>query len=155
MAAPYLTQPILQDAVIIHAVRHPLRVISSFVRDLGYFWGTSVKSSYETFIYGEIPELYQEMRPIERACIFYVKWNSMIEQSAHFRFRVEDKVDTLVEFLKIDTPTAVFKDRKANTMQTGKKPFVLKDIPDGKAKIAFIEMGERYDYDMDLRLKLF
>lgn len=161
MAAPYLDEAFLAETDVIHAVRHPLRVISSFVKDLGYFWGTTVKSSYETFIYGGIPELYQEMRPIERACIFYVRWNLRIERAMmhrpndYFRFRVEDPVDALLERLGKEKPADLFNNRKANTMQKGKKPFLLKDIPDGEAKDEFVEMGLRYGYDMDLKLKLF
>ena len=159
MAAPYLSHPILGGTELIHAVRHPLRVISSFVKDLGYFWGTEVKSSYETFIYGAIPQLYQPLTPLERACIFYVKWNEMIEKSPlkYFRFRVEDRPDELVNFLEAHSysPATAFHDRKANTMQTGKKPVTLKDIRPGEAKDAFVAMGERYGYDMNLRVKLF
>lgn len=159
MAAPYLSSPLLADTKIIHAVRHPLKVISSFVKDLNYFLGTQLKTSYETFIYGKIPELYQEMRPVERACIFYVKWNEMIEtlsrDAAYFRFRIEDKTDELIKFLNVETCDGVFRDRKANTMQTGKRPFLLKDLPDGVIKDEFVAMGERYGYDMDLKLKLF
>lgn len=157
MAAPYLGSDLLMGAGVIHAVRHPIRVISSFVNALGYFRGPKYGTHYEKFIYTIIPDLYGEMTQAERACVFYVRWNEMIERAGGFRFRVEDNSAALLDFLGVvpSKPDLMFKDRKANTMNN-KKPLIrLRDIPEGGVKNRFLAMGERYGYNMDVKLKVF
>lgn len=160
MAAPYLDHSILDKVKVIHVVRNPIKVISSFVNDLNYFQSSLVGSSYENFIYGMFPELYKDsLNPAERACLFYVKWNEMIENKAKncMRFRIEDDPESLLPFLDDYDYNSLkcFSDKKANTMQRGKIPIQLKNIPNGCIKDSFISMAQKYGYNVDIKVKVF
>lgn len=107
MSAPYLGE--FSDKRIIHLVRNPTKVVSSFL-GFGYFSNPFPSESkheplqirYENFIYDNLPELREEMPQLDRACLYWTGWNEMIEASGtvSYRHRLEDPVSGLEVFIE-------------------------------------------------------
>lgn len=159
MAAPYLEHPCLSKAKIIHVVRNPVEVINSFVFGFGYFksaypiWDIGrfglIEDDFHKFIYRHVPELGKEMHSLTRACIYYVKWNEMIEKMLkdrdHLFFRLEDDLSYLFDYLEVN-PDDYYKDQKANSSNKESKYGTVREIPDTPEKKIFLEMMDRYGY---------
>lgn len=148
MAAIDLGTEILYNTKIIHVVRHPFKVIHSFVNHIDYFKGGNPFSLvYEQFIYRNMPVLKQEMPPYDKASLFYVLWNELIEPHADLFYRLEDDVKLVQDFLGVSGDP--FPNTKINTF---KKPvdsyFDIMDIQDRKIKDQLVAKGEQYGYDM-------
>lgn len=156
MSAPFLTDDILKDAKIIHVVRNPIHVINSFCNNIYYFrnieniWKES--QIYENFIYKFLPELKVEMPQYDRASLYYVRWNEMIErQNPDFFFRVEDEVTELLEFLGVPEGVDYFKDTKTNVFGPSCNTDVfdsLMKIQNRNIRLDLAKMAKRYGYDM-------
>jgi hypothetical protein len=149
MAAPYLCD--LQDVKVIHLVRHPMKVVSSFIGwGFDYFkekkpCDLEPKKNYEAFIYRFVPELACEMSQLDRACLFYVRWNQMIEQSGKVNFfqRIEDNLDDFKKYLgkeKIDHHKKI-ENIGIQQKRVLKIEQIRKDI-----RKEFIDMMLRYNY---------
>jgi hypothetical protein len=101
MSAPFLGR---FSAKVIHLVRNPYKVVSSFL-GLGYFCNPYPSApgseAYEQFIYGHIPEMNNEMPQLDRACLYWILWNEAIESSGkvQHRQRIESSLDGLWNFL--------------------------------------------------------
>jgi hypothetical protein len=156
MAMPYLTHEDIDKVSVIHVVRNPLAVISSFVKDLNYFDGVKNnpfnKGHWEEWIYSQVPEINLGRNPIERACIYYTKWNGRIEQAKenrpYFLQRAEDKFsDDFFSFLNIPKQPVTFVNKKINSMKKRTEDFKIVDIPDGSFKEEFVEIVKRYGYE--------
>lgn len=150
----YLAAPHIKDckATIIHVVREPMLVISSFLDHLkggnGYF--KNDMDAYEKYIHRYLPGLNKIYDPVEKACYFYVKWNEMIEEGCRGRnfyfHRIEDGIDGLCKFLDVD-PCNAYDDKKSNTFRFFKEKFWGWDgIPSGEIKDSLLEMSKRYGY---------
>ena len=110
MAAPLLS--LFGSAQVVHVVRNPFDVIKSFIKRLNYFAKQSPEESeedplqfkFERFMYRSLPELSQEMSQIDRACLYYVRWNKMIENSGRVNYfhRIEDDVEGLKKFFNFN-----------------------------------------------------
>jgi hypothetical protein len=153
MAAFYLVQPLVCEVPVIHVVRHPLAVISSFVKDLKYFCGEEDnfynKKGWEEWICHRISELRVIETPIEKACYFYTEWNQRIEdcKAPYIRHRIEDEFsDELFAFLEIPPQKNTFRNKRINTMKKREEDFTLGDIPEGEIKQNFSNMMEKYGY---------
>lgn len=84
--APYLRREPCKGVPVLHIVRHPMLVISSFVQDFSYFANSQPNDNHwQDFIYEHLPELRDILTPPERACFFYVRWNRMIMAAKHNR----------------------------------------------------------------------
>jgi hypothetical protein len=152
MAVPYLHHECLNDTKIIHVVRHPVRVVNSFVNYLGYFHSPSLclppNPIYESFIYRHLPELRNYPAPLERAAMYYVLWNELIEKRETLaRFKVEDGPGPLQNLLGIESKT-VFDDRTANTQEKVGARFDIRMLPQGEVRERFAAIGEKYGYNM-------
>ncbi|MEI8270832.1 MAG: hypothetical protein WCG45_05710 [bacterium] len=79
MAAPFLNESFLNEVKIIHVVRNPFKVISSFTEDVKFFEDGAIYKEWKDFVFFHLPELKKIKDPIEMACYFYVTWNRMIE----------------------------------------------------------------------------
>lgn len=150
MAVPHLGHESLKDTQVIHVVRNPIKVVNSFVNYMRYFHSPSLclppNPFYEAFIYRHLPELAIYEAPYERAALYYVRWNEMIEAVATAgRFRVEEGPEPLQEFLGAKTGS-LFDDRKVNTYEVPGERFDISMLPNGDVKDRFIEMGKRYGY---------
>lgn len=80
MSAPFLNDVILAQTKIIHVVRDPSKVVHSFCHHIDYFRYSEPKTLWEFFIYQQLPELKCDMAQYERAALFYVLWNELIEK---------------------------------------------------------------------------
>lgn len=153
MAAPFLDSDLLEGARIIHAVRHPLQVINSFVVGLGYFLEPYPTDIWHQFIYSHLPELQQHWHPLERAALYYVRWNRMIEQRARGQeplfLRIEDGPSRLLRRLGVHgVDPRLLKARAVNSRMEGKGGYSYEDIPPGVARDELFEIADRYGYTL-------
>lgn len=154
MAMPYLDHEDINEVPIIHVVRNPLAVISSFVKDLNYFNNVKDnpfnKGNWEEWIYKIVPEIGSGRDPIERACIYYVLWNKRIEQAQnrpYLRHKAEEPFkDEFFEFLGMARQPVTFINKRINSMKKRTEDFTVNDIPDGDIKSEFIDIIKRYGY---------
>lgn len=154
MAMPYLNHEDINEVPVIHVVRNPLAVISSFVKDLNYFNNVKDnpfnKGNWEEWIYKIVPEISSGRDPVERACIYYVLWNKRIEQAQnrpYLRHKAEDAFkDGFFEFLGMARQPVTFINKRINSMKKRAEDLTLNDIPDGGIKTEFIDMMKRYGY---------
>lgn len=152
LAAPYLQ---LFDVGFVYLVRDPMKVVNSFCNYINYFKHPFPSDPYgmvyEEFVYKYVPELFQPMSQYERACLYYLRWNQMIEKNLEgkrFIFhRIEDDPQPILEFVGA-SGSASFTDTKINSFEKTGKTFNLSDIKNGTLKRDFIDMGRRYGYPM-------
>jgi len=152
MAAPYLNQECLRESVVIHVVRHPVRVVNSFCNYINYFENPTPKDGYEANIYNHLPLLKEEMPTYDRAALYYVMWNEMIEEAllnrGFFFHRIEDNKQELLEFLDCQPTNGVFNNTKVNTFKKPGASFQIDHISNKDLKKRFVDMGRRYGYNM-------
>lgn len=155
MAVPYLDYKDINKIPIIHIVRNPLAVISSFVKDLQYFCDKSNnlynEKHWEEWIYTNNPEINLTQNPLERACCHWFNWNIKIEKASknreYYFHRVEDKFnDDFFKFIGIEKQPVGFLNKKVNTMKKRTEDFKVDDIPNGKIKDDFIALMKKYGY---------
>lgn len=153
MAAPFLRDELLQGTSIIHAVRHPVKVINSFCNLMNYFGDEHNPTDmvYHNFIYGFLPQLKEDMPQYDRAALYYILWNQMIENcNPDFFFRVEDNSDELLEFLGISVADR-FADSTINThWKPRTKSFSWPEVKDRTIRNNLVDIGKKYGYDMSL-----
>lgn len=146
MAVPYLFSPLLKKTKIIHVVRNPLDVISSFVKDLNYFsHAVPVDDKYQRLIYHFLPVLSHIENQIIRACYYYIEWNIAIEKSQQPKIfhRIEDDPAPVIEFVGGNSEN-LFSNKTINTMRVRKNNFSFSDIPNGPIKKQLLRISERY-----------
>lgn len=155
MAVPYLNHEDVNKISIIHTIRNPFAVISSFVMDLGYFQNKVNnefnKEKWEEWIFCHNPELNLTAVPIERACLHYVVWNERVEvcekNRPYLRHQVEKPFEQdFFDFLGIPKKEIEFKNKKINSKKKRQRDFQAEDIPNGPIKDKFLEIVERYGY---------
>ena len=150
MAAPFLKQ---FDAEVIHVVRNPSGVVASMISDSFKNFAnphpTNIPESpehifYEEFMYGHVRELRNEMTQIDRCCLFYVRWNEMIEKSGRvaIRHRIEDGTDELKGFFKFEGEC--YANTKCNSKPSSAWSF--SDIQSKSIKRELLDMMSRYGY---------
>ena len=151
LSAPYLKSPIISEAKIIHVVRHPVKVINSFVNYLSYFKAPEPFTKYEATIYQILPELTNpELNPFERAALYYIRWNDMIERSqkVRMRYRIEDPVEKVFDFLNVK-PQSYFNNKTENTWKTNDPTrFNLFHIKNDEILRQLIELARHYKYSV-------
>jgi len=153
MAAPYLDDPLLKDATIVHLVRHPKHVIQSwklFADDT-----QSANQEYADLAYRTMPTLREYDNPFDRAAMFYVRWNQMIEKLAGdrlTRWRVEDDPQGLMDELGIDTQERrLYANVREHTYASAGPlvRFELDKVSNPEIRTELLEMCDRYGYDFD------
>jgi hypothetical protein len=125
MAAPFLKDEVLEGTAIIHLTRDPLKVISSFIKNLGYF--ETLNTDWEKFMCNNVPSIANYGTAIERACEYYIKWNQMILEHAAFKHNIEDDINVLLEELRLPR-LAILSDEK-NKWNKRDKNFSIEEIP--------------------------
>lgn len=97
-AAPHLDCAPLKDALLIHQVRHPKRVIESCLRV-----PPAVTPSYEKYLERYLPETAKYSDTLNKTACRWIYWNQMIEGACrgrpHYFWRVEDGTSGLYDFL--------------------------------------------------------
>jgi len=156
LAAPFLNSYLLQDTPVIHTIRFPLHVINSFVFGFRYFTHAAPESlqswfcpgnAWQLFIYDHLPILRSDLTVFERAAMYYVKWNEMIEgQCQHrpyFRHRIEDGPAVVADYLGLKGD--LYRNNLAN-VKVSTKPYDF--VPEGEAKQLLRAMAARYGYEL-------
>jgi hypothetical protein len=155
MVVPYLNRQGVKEVPIIHIVRNPLQVVSSFVKDLEYFCdkinNTYNINGWEQWIYKHNPEISVTTNSLERACCHWTSWNQKIEQMSQNRkyyfHRVEDDFkDDFFDFIGIKKREIGFKNKRINTMKKRMDNFKIEDIPEGVIKQNFLTLMAKYGY---------
>lgn len=115
LAGAHLGEPWLDGMRVVHLVRHPRQTIRSFLR-MG-FWQNEVGFwPYWRWAEGFIPELLTAKTPLEKAALWVTRWNRHIEPYADLRWRVEDDVRGLLDWMGIDYQNKhLFSDTSYNT----------------------------------------
>jgi hypothetical protein len=153
MAAPFLDHAVLHEAHILHVVRHPMDVINSFVIGLNYFQQWIPPDPWHAFIYTHVPELRLDYHPLERAALYYVRWNQMIERRAagkpYFFCQLETVPGKLLAYLgRRCDDESLLAARKVNSRMAGKPEYTFEDIPSAPIRRELREMAERYGYPL-------
>lgn len=152
MAVPYLS--LVPDVPVIHVVRHPLLVISSFVKDLGYFRRDPTNpynsEGHEDWIYQHTPDLEYWTDPVDAAAAHYLTWNETIEAVAgsrpYVRVRTGERLpDAFFQMLDTPRPAAVYS-RRVNSLRRKRRiDHKLSDLhPELQA--AVIDLCGRYGF---------
>jgi hypothetical protein len=153
MAAPFLDHPVLQDTRILHVVRHPMDVINSFVLGLNYFQEWLPTDVWHRFIYTHVPELRLDYHPLDRAALYYVHWNRLIEARSagkpYFLCQVESITHQLFDYLdRRCDDEKLLTARKINSRMDGKPEYLLEDIPSVALRRELRDLAERYGYPL-------
>jgi len=151
MAAPFLNEPQLRDALVIHQVRHPKKVIESCLRQPP---GTT--PAYLAFLEEFCKPVAEYEDDTNKAAARWVYWNRYIEQIAarrkYFFWKVEDGEEKLAFWLKqngleIDN-SQPFGNRTYNHKVGEQKEAQLSDIAP-ELRVEMLEMCDRYGYVWD------
>lgn len=100
LAMPYLVYPQMSKMTVVHLVRHPIRVISTIVRMKGFEENTG--GPFYAFQCRHLPELLEPRNQLDKAALFYIRWNQLIEPHTTVRWRIEDDVLRLLDQLQIE-----------------------------------------------------
>ncbi len=156
MAAPFIDHHCVKNAALIHNVRNPLLVVSSYVKDLRQFSEKPGNFAiFVEFIRLHAPEILEAPSEIERACLFWVKWNQLILDKAkqtgkrYLLARVEDGPSTeLLDFLQVSPALRdkAFSNTRINSWKRREADLTLSDIPEGRIKNSFVKMAARLGY---------
>jgi len=152
-AAPYLSSAPLKNALLIHQVRHPKRVIESCMRSpVGHM------PRYEAFAYRNLPGIMQYTGNLDRSAFRWIHWNRMIEKECadrpSFRWRIEDGQDGLLWWLdeqemvnaRTIHPAQLFSNMTMNHHRGEPVEVRIGDIaPD--LRYPLLEMAAQYGYD--------
>lgn len=151
MAAPYLMLNELKDIKIIHVIRNPIKVVSSFVKSLNYFSENNPTNAWEINIYNNIPELSNITTQIERACYYYCKWNDLVKINAknnkYILCKLEniDKNENFYKFIEKEKQEIQIS-KKTNVINERNENFKMSDIPSGEIKNEFYAKCNEYKY---------
>jgi len=154
MAAPYLD--LVPDVKIIHLVRHPLKVISSFVFDFKYFQDESDADEYKEWIYDHTPQLLNIPDSINRCAYYYIYWNKLIEDNCADRqcyiHRVEEDFNQFFfNFIGHSTTDKIYDNKTANSSKNKNKPKLsIEDISDIEIRENLISLAHRYGYRLSM-----
>ena len=142
MAVPFLESLFLKKTIIIHLVRNPLQVISSFVYGVKHFQENEWVKEWDDFIELHLSSIKDFDTPIEKATHFYIEWNKMIK--ADVFHRIEDDPRDLLE--KLSLPINNLYTEKANSFPRS-VTIALEDIPKGM-RDELVSMSLQYGYDL-------
>ena len=151
-SAPFLNHNLLKNTKIIHVVRNPLNVISSFLKDFNYFQKDSAPTkdnaidAPQQFIYKNLPALSNKLSPIDRGAVYYIQWNRMIEKSNKIDLfvQVEKSPEILMNFLNTENKS-YYRNTNRNSRKRKDIRIKLDDFqPDIRKEL--IEIGTQYGY---------
>lgn len=144
LAAPYLTIPEMEGCTIVHLLRHPKDVIDSQMR-IRAFEGKHPR--FYDFQLQFLPEL-ADMNPLEQAAYFYIIWNRMIGEHAHYQHRVDrESTLSLLDALGIDwKEKEVYSNRKYNSRAGWGKSDVSLDDLSRRLQWEMRQISDEYGY---------
>lgn len=152
MSAPFLRE---FDATVVHLVRNPMPVVASLIGGVfRNFTGPEPTDfedipdhiKYESFIYRHLPELGQEMPQLDRACLFYLRWNEMIEGSGRVDIlhRVEDPTDRIKKLF--GSREDLYSSKSCNSFAESSRRWSTSQIESPSIRRAMRDMMRRYGY---------
>ena len=160
MATPYLSEELIKNVKVVHLVRHPLMVIDSFCNGLLYFTWGGPHNRWEKFIYSHLPDMFEKMNAYDRASLFYIQWNEMIESQLHNRdfifHRIEDDLSNFIKFVGKEgfDLDSVYLDKQSNSFVRKRRDgFSVDKIENFMIRRELIKIGERYGYDMEEKVE--
>jgi len=151
MAAPYLGRV---DTFVIHVVRNPMHVVASLIGDKFRQFAESKPMdyedlpghfAYESFMYEHLPELHEEMPVIDRACLFYIRWNEIIEASGKVDIfhRIEDPPEAINEVFGFG---GKYSDTKCNSSSESSCRWILEQLVCPPILAGMKDIMKRYGY---------
>ena len=158
MAAPYLHLPELIQTKVIHIIRSPLKVISSFIKSLNYFEHKNLdleqnleKKLWHQKIYKTIPELFLIDNQIDRACFFYCKWNDLIKEKSKNKIYIKCKIETRENNMNFYSfiekpPEDLVISKSTNSIKDRDCDFKLNDISNSEIKKMIKSKLNEYGY---------
>jgi hypothetical protein len=161
MAAPFLDDIRVE---VIHVVRNPFDVVGSLV---GRFFNLFTENhpvdlefnplhfQYEKFIYKNLPELTNEETQLDRGCLYYIRWNQMIESSNRVSLfhRIEDPADKIKNFFHFQG--LHYNNSKCNTTNQFSLKWTISQIKNPKIKKEMIDVIRKYGYSNLAEIKIF
>lgn len=154
MAAPFLNNSCFSDARLIHIIRNPLKVLSSFFLDAKFFDPKSEgQKPWNSFVYKHMPSIEMEKSIVEKTCRYIIDWNRMIEKSKieKIKIRIEDyPYDSLAKFLRSNAK--IIKNNKINSWKNREKELTIFDIPKGKTRDEFVFFMKENKYSVDMTI---
>lgn len=151
-AAPFLVR---FDAFVIHLVRNPMKVIASMTgsgfRNFAepfpvHYEDMPDHFEHESFLYANVPELAQDMPQLDRACLFYLRWNEMIESSGRVGLfhRVEDPVEPITS--RFGASIDVYEDSSCNSFADTSRVWRTSEVSDPSIRKGIRDIMKRYGY---------
>ncbi len=153
MAAPFLDHPVFADTTIIHAVRHPVKVILSFLNDIQFFQQAHSDRPHESFIYAHLGELRHIPDPVDRAAYYYIAWNRLIEEKTRGRatilHRIEDGPAGLLRKLGLgdDVAAGAYRNPTCNTWPRKTYQYAPEDVYASRFRLDLADAAARYGYN--------
>jgi hypothetical protein len=152
MSAPFLSEV---DAFVVHLVRNPMNVVASLVGDMfRNFSGRSPADLedvpdhilYEGFMYRHLPELGEDMPQLDRGCLFYLRWNEMIEASGRVDMfhRIEDPTDRIRKMF--GDSGWHYSDALCNSFSEYSRRWSESDIQNPRIRSEMQDIMKRYGY---------
>lgn len=153
----YMAAPFLRDFNfdVIHLVRNPIDVVSSFIgKAFNYFADNKPTHNpdlpnnifYENFIWQILPELSEETTQIDRACLYYIRWNQIIENSNKTKIfiRIEDGTQKIKNFFNFSGNC--YGNNKCNSFKEHSLNWSFSQIKNPKIKKQMIDIAKKYRY---------
>lgn len=152
MSAPFLKEI---DATVVHLVRNPINVVASLIggvfrnfsgREPADFEDAPDHILYESFMYKHVGELGDEMPQLDRGCLFYLRWNEMIEGSGRvdIRHRIEDPTDRIAKLM--GGVGWGYDDVRCNSFADSSRMWSISEIESPKIRAGIRDAMKRYGY---------
>lgn len=152
MAAPFLADPLFENTTVIHVVRHPVKVLLSFLNDIGFFAHADTDHPHESFIYQRLKGIADIADPVDRAAHYYIGWNHLIRDNTRGRktifHRIEDGPDVLLEKLNLPRTTRAgcYRNEACNTWPDKKARYTAEDIYESQYRDELLALGAAFGY---------
>lgn len=148
MAAAYLDMPELATVKVAHLVRHPDRVVRSFVGSLRYFSSHTPTNEYERYIYAVLPELTSVMTVWDRAALYWVLWTEMIDRLRPDcqLVKIEQTPTAFIEWLGTDKTESIYDDVFVNSFHQAIPAFHPDQIESNEIRSRYISRCDHYQY---------
>lgn len=152
LSAPFIKDKIFYNTKIIHVVRHPLDVISSFVLDGNYFSNNFPENTitYQKYIRKYVPKVYKNNHnPETRAALYYIYWNHLIENNIQSKnyilHNIENNLKKVLNFIGKKQYNKNLS-RKINTWNKNNRKRISLKLIDKKILKELKIISEKYKY---------
>jgi len=158
MSAPFLDCEELVNTKVVHLIRHPIKVISSYFIDLQYYkYPQQGVHDYMDYVYKYLPLILDEsLSPVHRVTKFYLEWNKLIVQKCQRKIKegkyllhkVENGSQSVLNWLGLKNKEGAYADERSNTMKHRLDLFSIRDIPEHPVKDELVEFAAKHGYDL-------